>query len=85
MSKQSEKFLSRPEVLDRIGVSFPTLWHWMKAGKFPPAREMSGNDGKRVGWLESEVNDWIRSRPVRQYGRRSAKHKGKAQASAVAS
>ena len=81
MSKQSEKFLSRPEVLDRIGVSFPTLWHWMKAGKFPPAREMSGSDGKRVGWIESEVDAWIRSRPVRQYG----KHKGKASATATAS
>jgi prophage regulatory protein len=72
MSKQPEKFLSRPEVLDRIGVSFPTIWSWMKAGKFPLAREMSGNDGKRVGWLESEVNDWIRSRPVRQYGKRKS-------------
>jgi prophage regulatory protein len=73
MSKQPEKFLSRPEVLDHIGVSFPTIWSWMKAGKFPPAREMSGNDGKRVGWLESEVNDWIRSRPVRQYGKRKGR------------
>jgi prophage regulatory protein len=80
MSKQPEKVLSRPEVLDRIGVSFPTLWTWMKAGKFPPARELSGNDGKRVGWLESEVTDWIRSRPVRQYGKKS-----KASATATAS
>lgn len=83
-NSKPEKILTRADVVDRVGVSYVTLWTWMQEGKFPLARGLSGDAGK-IGWLENEIDDWIKSRPVRQYGRRSAKHKGKASASAVAS
>jgi predicted DNA-binding transcriptional regulator AlpA len=52
-------------------VSYPTIWSWSKQGRFPAARSLGfGHDG-RVGWLESEVDEWIRSLSVRQYGKKN--------------
>jgi predicted DNA-binding transcriptional regulator AlpA len=55
------RFIGKPEVLYRVGLSYPTIWKLMIEGKFPRARISSG--GKNV-WFESEVNDWIRNRPI---------------------
>ncbi len=60
------KFLSRDEVLQLINVSYPTLWSWIRAGTFPPARELSGNTrASRIYWLEHEVLTWMANRPPR--------------------
>jgi predicted DNA-binding transcriptional regulator AlpA len=56
-------FLTRAEVLEVVGVTYPALWQWMRDGKFPLAREI-GN--RRIGWLSSEVAAWMKSRPVRK-------------------
>ena len=53
---------SKKQVLDRVGVSFPTIWRRMLAGKFPRARTIG--DLKSV-WLESEVEAWINALPMR--------------------
>ena len=55
--------LSRAEVLDRIGVTYPCLWAWMQKGQFPRARELGAS---RIGWLSSEIDDWMRNRPMRK-------------------
>ena len=57
------RFLSKAEVLEKVGVSYQTLHTWMCANKFPRSRELGDN---RVGWLASEVNAWILSRPKRR-------------------
>ena len=57
------RLLSKPEVLDRVGVTFPTLWKMMREKKFPQARNLGG----RPAWLESEVEGWIAALPVREY------------------
>jgi len=54
------RLLSKGEVLERVGVSFPSLWKWMNAGKFPRSRELGG----KSAWLEHEVNAWILARPI---------------------
>lgn len=56
------RLLSKPEVLDRVGVTFPTIWKWMREGKFPRSRELGG----KAAWIESEVEDWIRALPTRR-------------------
>jgi predicted DNA-binding transcriptional regulator AlpA len=56
------RFISRREVLDRVGVSFATIWAWMKEGRFPRGRELGG----RTMWVESEVTAWMLDRPVRK-------------------
>jgi predicted DNA-binding transcriptional regulator AlpA len=66
-TKSHPKLLSKEQVLARLGgVTYNTLWFWVRAGKFPPARQMVANGRlQKIGWLESEVNDWILSRPPR--------------------
>ena len=56
------RLISKHEVLDRVGVTYPTLWSWMRRGAFPRSRELGG----KVCWLESEIEDWIVNRPVRR-------------------
>ena len=56
------RLISKPEVLDRVGVTFPTIWKWMRDGTFPRSRVLGG----KVGWIEFEVEAWIASLPVRR-------------------
>ena len=59
-----QKLITKSEVLDRLRVSAPTLWAWMRQGKFPKPIELSDT---KVFWFESEVDAFIESRPRRQY------------------
>jgi len=59
-----QKLISKAELIDRLGVSFPTIWSWMRQGKFPKPIELS--DAK-IAWIESEVTEWCESRPRRAY------------------
>jgi predicted DNA-binding transcriptional regulator AlpA len=56
-----DRLIDRLEVLRRIPVSFSTLLNWMRDGNFPQSR---GLVGKQV-WLESEIEHWIATRPIR--------------------
>jgi predicted DNA-binding transcriptional regulator AlpA len=69
-SRMSVRLLSRAEVLEIIGVSYPTLWFWVKKGHFPAPRVLGlkttdGNKGGRICWVESEIQDWIMALPKR--------------------
>jgi prophage regulatory protein len=55
------RLVSKREVLDRIGVSYPTLWSWMRDGRFPRSRELGG----KICWLEREIEKWIDALPMR--------------------
>ena len=57
----SDRILRLPEVLARTGLARTTLWRMERRGEFPARRQITGNT---VGWLESEVSEWIESRPV---------------------
>jgi predicted DNA-binding transcriptional regulator AlpA len=59
------RLVSKPEVLARVSLSFPTLWTMMRRGEFPPARVVGG----KTMWLQSDIDLWIASRPLRQYKR----------------
>lgn len=56
------KIMRRKEVLQAVGASNATLWRWEKDGFFPARRQLS--PGGSVGWLSSEVEEWIKNRPV---------------------
>jgi prophage regulatory protein len=58
------KFLTKKQVLEKIPVTAPTLWTWVRQGKFPKPRSFGVN---RVFWIEEDVDQWIRSQPVRVY------------------
>jgi predicted DNA-binding transcriptional regulator AlpA len=56
------RLLDRHEVCAIVGVSYVTLWNWMREGRFPRSRVAGG----KVKWLESEINDWVNSLPLSQ-------------------
>jgi prophage regulatory protein len=57
------RLLSKAETCDKVGKTFPTVWLWMRQGKFPQARDLGG----RPAWVESEIDAWIAALPVREY------------------
>jgi prophage regulatory protein len=55
------KFLRIRQVIQATGLSRMTIYRLELAGKFPKRRQLSENS---VAWLESEISEWIDSRPV---------------------
>jgi predicted DNA-binding transcriptional regulator AlpA len=53
------RLLTKREMLARVRVTYPTIWEWMRAGKFPRARIV----GNKSMWFESEVDAWIDALP----------------------
>jgi len=50
------KILRLPAVIDKTGSNTNDIYNGMKTGTFPKSVPI----GKRtVGWLESEIDDWI--------------------------
>ena len=47
------------------GRSVPSLKRDVRAGRFPAPIELGPN---RIGWRRSWIEDWLASRPRRQYG-----------------
>ena len=59
------RMLSREEVLEIVGVTYPTIWAWVRDKHFPAPRRLgfTKHQQGRIGWLESEVQAWIMSLP----------------------
>jgi prophage regulatory protein len=57
-------FLSKAQVLAKIPITAPTLWAWVRAGKFPRPRTLSQN---KVVWVALEIDEWMQLRPLRNY------------------
>jgi prophage regulatory protein len=57
-------FLSKQQVLQKIPITPPTLWAWVRAGKFPRPRAISPN---KTVWVAAEVDEWMQARPLRTY------------------
>ncbi len=56
------RLIYKPEVLDRVGLSYCTIWTKMREGSFPRSRVVGG----KVAWFESEIETWITELPVRR-------------------
>ncbi len=54
------KLIRTDEVVRRTGLSRTTIWRRERQGEFPARRRIGENS---VGWLETEVDSWIESRP----------------------
>lgn len=59
MQQGTERLIRKPELMSMIGLSDATIWRMERAGKFPRRVQIGGNS---VGWLQSEVNDWLQSK-----------------------
>lgn len=57
----TDRILRTSEVLAMTGLGRTTLWRMERRGEFPARRKITGNT---VGWLASEVEEWVKTRPV---------------------
>lgn len=55
------QFIRLPRTLQRSTVSKATLYRWMQKGMFPRQYPLDDN-GRIVGWLEDEVEEWVEQR-----------------------
>lgn len=53
------RLLRLPEVLTRTGLSRSTIYVRLDQGRFPKPVSLGA---RAVGWIESEVDEWIRER-----------------------
>jgi len=60
------RLLNKAEVLSLTGVTFPTIWTWMRAGKFPRARIIGKGSNSKSVWRSDEVEQWLADLPVRR-------------------
>ncbi len=57
--RRQVRFLRLPEVPARTGLSRSTIYVRLDQGRFPKPVPLGG---RAVGWIESEVDEWIRER-----------------------
>lgn len=53
-----QRLLRLPEVMHRVGLKRSAIYQRMSEGRFPKSRSLGP---KCVVWVESEVEEWIRS------------------------
>lgn len=59
MTHRPARILRMPTVTERVGLKRTAIYDMIRTGKFP--KPVPLND-KSVGWLESEIDEWIASR-----------------------
>ena len=62
---QLPKYLSVGDICELVGKSRTTIWRWVKSGHFPAKRQLGPNS---VGFLASEIESWLVSRPAQGVG-----------------
>ena len=66
--------LRRPEVEARTGLACSTIYDGIKAGTFPAPVKLGP---QAVGWVESEINEWLAARvAARDTARKKSKPRG---------
>lgn len=56
-----DRFIRASELPAALGVSKRLISYWRARGEFPQPRRVGE---KMVAWLESEISDWMKARPV---------------------
>ena len=69
----ADQILRIAEVLRATGLGRSSLHRRVKAGDFPEPVRLGGPSSRAVGWLRSEIDDWIATRP--RVAERSAGHR----------
>ena len=59
--EHGDRLLDKSQICKITNVTYPTIWAWMRAGKFPRARIVGG----KSMWLTSEVDAWLVALPKR--------------------
>ncbi len=64
-----QRIIRKPELLSIVSLSDATVWRREKMGDFPRRIKLGGNS---VGWLESEVEDWLSKKVSERFSSRAA-------------
>lgn len=56
LQDRRHKIVRLPEVKNQTGLGRSSIYSRMKAGTFPQSITLGA---RAVGWLESDINDWI--------------------------
>jgi len=59
-NKNEQRVIRISELMNIIGTSRSSVWRWVKDGDFPAPLMLGPNS---VGWLASEVYEWLENRP----------------------
>lgn len=59
---KAERLVKRKELELLLSVSYPTIWSWIRAGKFPAAIDVCGNPR----WRLRDVTAWLDAQPKRK-------------------
>lgn len=59
------KILRFPSVIEKTGLSRSTIYLKISQGIFPKPFSLGPNS---IGWLEKDVDDWINSRAITNFG-----------------
>lgn len=57
-----ERLISMKQVLERVPVTKAQVYRWIRAGTFPKQVSLGP---QTIAFREAEVDEWIRSRPLR--------------------
>jgi predicted DNA-binding transcriptional regulator AlpA len=63
-AERGRRLLPKAEVLERVGVSYPTLWKMMRANQFPRGVFV----GAKLGWFEHEVDAFLDGAARQKFG-----------------
>jgi prophage regulatory protein len=61
-ASSDSRMLSKAEILRRTGRTYPTIWRWMREGRFPRARDLNGHPA----WPEAEIDEFFAALPLRK-------------------
>lgn len=60
-------FVRMPELISRTGLSRSHIYKLQSSGSFPKSISLCG--GRAVGWLDSEIDEWMEYRINESRGR----------------
>lgn len=58
--KPSIKIIRPKDLAELLSVSTVTVWRMEKRGELPKRKKISS---RTVGWLESDIQEWLENRP----------------------
>jgi prophage regulatory protein len=58
-AKPAYRIIRKPELIETVGLSDPTIWRMERKGEFPRRLQVGANS---VGWLSTEVYGWLQER-----------------------
>ena len=58
------RLVRRPEVEEITGLSTSVIYRQMREGRFPRPRRIGAGENGAVGWLLSDIDEWMTRLPV---------------------